>query len=214
VKFARRSLAIALMAILVAARAASGATISTLLGPDDFLSPVTSTNDFEAGEPGSVPLDTAEVSFAGSPKLALALKWTGGNTPSGQQGLVEDVDNEPMRIVFSTPVHEVGMFFGNDDFGRLFYATLELFDDDDASLGTVRVRSNGNDFADQFIGARSGIAVKSAALSYERPSAHLLSIYIDDLIIGSAIPEPVGVALVVCAVISVLVACRTRQCLR
>ena len=189
------SCAIAIVAILGAARVVPAATISSLSGPADFTSPITFTDDFETGLPNGVPANSSQFTYEGTDKLGLAEAWTDGQTSSGRMGLVATVDSEPLRIVFNTPVHEVGMYFGNDDFGRLFYATLELFDENDDSLGAVQVRSNGNDFADQFIGARSGIAAKSAAISYERPNAQLLAVYIDDLIVGALVPEPSSAAL-------------------
>ncbi len=193
---------IAIIAILGAARSTLAATISPLLGPGDFLSPITYINNFEVGLPNTAPANTPQVTFPSTARLGLAQAWTDGITPSGKMGLVEDVVNEPLRFVFPTPVLEVGMYFGNDDFGRLFNATLELFDAGDVSLGSVQVRSNGNDFADQFIGARSSVAAKSAAIYYERPNAQSLSIYIDDLTVGGLVPEPSGIVLAACGIVS------------
>ena len=91
------------------------------------------------------------------------------------------------------------MFFGNDDFGRIFNANLELFDANNVSLGKVQVRSNGNDQADQYIGARSSVPATSALIYYDQPNAQLLSVYIDDLKVGALVPEPT------CAVMSMFV---------
>jgi hypothetical protein len=208
VKHANYLIVIGLAAAFGAVRSASAAAIVPILGPGAFLAPTTITNNFEAGLPNATPANTPQFTFEGTAKLGLAQAWTAGNTPSGRMGLVEDVANEPLRIVFTTPVHEVGMYFGNDDFGRLFYATLELFDAGDVSLGAVQVRSNGNDFADQFIGARSGVAAKSAAIYYERPNAQLLSVYIDDLTVGGLVPEPSGIALAACGILGLATGAR------
>ena len=191
---------IGLIATFSAARSASAATLTPILGPGGFLSPTTITNDFETGAPETAPANTPQFTFEGTALLGTASSWTANTTSSGVQGLVESIANEPMRIVFTTPVNEVGMFFGNDDFNLVFNANLELFDAGNASLGSVQVLSNANDFADQYIGVRSDTAAKSAAIYYDRPAAQQVSVYIDDLKVG-LVPEPSGVALAVWGVL-------------
>jgi hypothetical protein len=58
--------------------------------------------------------------------------------------------------------------------------------------------SNVNDFADQYLGARSPTAVKSAAIYYQRPEAQTFAVYIDDLKVGFFVPEPSSVIAALC----------------
>lgn len=174
--------------------------ITPILDSSGFLSLTTITDNFEIGSPKTTPANTSQFTFMSTSQLGLAALWTAGVTPSGVQGLSEAIIDTPLRIIFNTPVNEVGMYFGNDDFNRVFNATLELFDAGDSSLGMVQVRSNGNDHADQFIGARSSVAAKSAAIYYQQPNAQSLSVYIDDLTVG-VVPEPTGAALAVCGLL-------------
>src|SRR5262245_42782205 len=189
---------------------ASAATITPIPGPGGFLSPITYTDDFEVGADKSSPPNTPPFTFESTAKLGLASAWTAGVTSSGVKGLVESYDSNPLEIVFASPVNEVGMYFGNDDFGRVFNANLELFDANNASLGKVQVRSNGNDQADQFIGARSSLPARSALIYYDQPNAQLLSVYIDDLRVGALVPEPSSLALVTCGLMGVFGLCHRR----
>jgi hypothetical protein len=190
------TLIVALTATLTLAQSAGAATMSLISNPTGFNSPVTFTNNFETGAPSTPPANLPPFTFEVSSQLGLASLWTASVTSSGAQGLVEPVKTTPLplKFVFATPVREVGMFFGNDDFGRIFNARLELFDAANVSLGSVLVRSNGNDKADQYIGVRSSAAAKSASISYDQPNAQLLTVYIDDLKVG-LIPEPASAGL-------------------
>jgi hypothetical protein len=141
------------------------ATMTPISSPSGFNSSITFANNFETGAGGTPPANSPPVAFEASSQLGLASLWTASVTSSGAQGLVEPVKATPLalKFLFSSPVREVGMFFGNDDFGRIFNARLELFDAANVSLGSVIVRSNGNDQADQYIGVRSSVAAKSSA---------------------------------------------------
>jgi hypothetical protein len=205
---ARSTIVVGLIATFAVACITSAATISPISSPGGFLSGSTTTDDFEFGAPNDPPASVSPFEFEDAPKLGLAEKWTAGVTPSGKMGLVEFYPDGPLQINFATPVHEIGMFFGNDDFGRVFNANLELFDASNVSLGKIQVRSNGNDQADQYIGARSSVAVKSARIYYDQPNAQLLSVYIDDLKIGTIVPEPSSVALATCSLAGLIVGAR------
>ena len=76
----------------------------------------------------------------------------------------------------------------------------QVFDLANASLGSVVVVANANDFADQFIGLRSDIAIRSATINYIQGAGNL-TIYVDDFMIGRdvstpPIPEPGTLALI------------------
>jgi hypothetical protein len=191
--------AFGVLAAIAAVCVASAATITPISSPGGFLAGTTVIDDFEVGAHNDPPASAPPFGFEGSSKLGSAEKWTAGVTSSGKLGLVEFYPDSPLRIDFGTPVNEVGMFFGNDDFGRVFNANLELFDANNVSLGKVQVRSNGNDQADQYIGARSSAPARSALIYYDQPNAQLLSVYIDDLKVGALVPEPT------CAVMAVIV---------
>jgi hypothetical protein len=203
---------LALSATLSAPQIVSAALITPLSGPNDFVSAVTYTDDFESGVVNSPPLNTPPFTYDGASQLGLASLWTAGVTPSGLQGLVKSANLSPLKFVFASPVGEVGMFFGNDDLGRIFDARLEIFDAADNLLGFVLVRCNGNDKADQYIGVRSSAPVKWAQISYDQPNAQTLSVYVDDLRVGM-VPEPANVTLVLCGCFALAaVARRSRNC--
>lgn len=189
-----RCMVFEVVALIGGTELVSGATITQIFGPESFISATTIANNFEGGVVNTPPANTSEFTFENTALLADAKSWNDNGTSSGSQGLVESAENEPMRIFFTTPVSEVGLFFGNDDFSLKFNANLELFDAGNNSLGRVQVACNANDAADQYLGARSDFAVASIAISYDRPAAQHLSVYIDDLMVG-LIPEPSSVAL-------------------
>lgn len=84
------------------------------------------------------------------------------------------------------------MYFGNDDFGLIFDAKLAVFDLMGLMLGSVVVTSNGNDYADQFIGLRSDTPFRLVSLSYARPDAGALSLYVDNFMVGITPPQVSG----------------------
>jgi hypothetical protein len=150
-------------------------------------------NDFES------TVNNASVSFDAQASLQPSGTWTEGVTPSGTQGLVESLGDAPLNGTFSSYYTSMGFWFGNDDFGLGFDAILEVFDGA-TSLGAVSLAANRNDFADQFIGLTSDTAFNKFQISYERPEASGLSVYIDDIYAGeSAVPEPSILSLMVLA---------------
>lgn len=180
----------AFVAALLTPSAARAVTLTPIFGPGDFTSSVTYSNDFES------VINTPQFTFEPTVQRDSAGIWTGGVTSSGEMGLVENVGNEPLRVVMTAPVREVGLFFGNDDFGYQFDAKLEVFDVSNVSLGSRIVPANRNDWCDQYLGLRSDTPIKSIEISYQRPDAQVLSIFIDDLKVG-IVPEPAGIGLVI-----------------
>jgi hypothetical protein len=202
VKHFRRSILIAVGATLLIARFGTAAMMTPITSPAGFNSAVTYVDHFEADPTAARPQDTEHFKFEESALVGLSSLWTDSVTPSGEKGIVEPTANAPLRFEFDQPATEVGMWFGNDDFGRVFDAKLELFNAANVSLGFVLVRSNGNDQADQFIGARSAAGAKYAQVSYNQPTAQLLTVYIDDLKVGF-VPEPAGALLTVCGCLGI-----------
>lgn len=141
-------------------------------------------------------INAGPVTFDSTAYLGDSFTWTGGATPSGQQGLVEDVRNGPLTAQLSAKYHAVGFFFGNDDFNLIFDAILSVYDGA-TNLGSVTVVSNRNDFADQFIGLASSVGFDRVEFRYARPAAQSLSVYTDDFRLGeiAAVPEPASLAL-------------------
>ena len=141
---------------------ASASIILPILSPAGFVSPTTFTNDFET------VVNTPQFTFDSTAELDTADLLSGGVTSSGMQGLKEFQNqvnpNGPLNVTFPVPVHEIGMFFGNDDFNFQFNAILEVFDAANVSLGNVQVPANVNDFVDQYIGLRSDTPIKSAVI--------------------------------------------------
>lgn len=187
---------VALIAFSVSANSALAAILTPIASPSGFKSTVKYVDNFDNGTANMPAASNSPFTYEPTSKVGLASLWTAGETSSGDKGLMESIDDSPMRIVFDMPVYEIGMYFGNDDFGKLFDATLELFNAADVSLGTVKVKSNGNDKADQFIGARSTVGAMSAKIYYQQPNATKLSVFIDDLTVS--IPEPASLGLALC----------------
>jgi hypothetical protein len=195
-----------------AACSARAASLVPILGPGDFTSISTAIHNFD--DVGVI--NTPQFTFEGTVQQGLASEFTANNTPSGARGLVElvqPVSNEPLIVQFAAPVSEVGLFFGNDDpafEAGPFDAYLELFDAAHQSLGVAQVESNVNDFADQYLGARSDTPVKSAAIYYQRPEAKTFAVYIDDLKVGFFVPEPATAAIAFFSVLPALPTFRRR----
>lgn len=170
---------------------AEAVVITQLNSFAEFLSTNTEGNDFEGPSK-----NTANITFDATAQFGTAASWAGSVTSSGVRGLVEHVSNEPLTATLAVDAFEVGMFFGNDDFNLPFDAILSVFDAGNTLLGTVSVPANRNDFADQFIGLHSDTAFRSVSVSYQRPNAQQLSIYVDDFTIGTnPVPEPASIAL-------------------
>jgi len=88
---------------------------------------------------------------------------------------------------------------------------LEVFDAGNNSLGSITVAANRNDFADQFIGLRSDTAFRFVNISYQRPNAQELSVYIDDF--GRSdytVPEP-GTSLLLLSGLGIVFALRKQR---
>ena len=175
--------AIVLAGGMTLSSAVSAAVITQLFSLAEMTSP-TLLNDFEAAK------NTPDVTFDASAVLGTSAAWTDGVTPSGTQGLTESVGSQPLGAALTQPAFEVGMWFGNDDFNLVFDVVLEVFDGV-TSLGSVSLQDNANDYADQFIGLRSDMGFDRVEISYQRPEAQQLSIYIDDFYVSAtAVPEP------------------------
>jgi hypothetical protein len=183
---------------------ASAAMLTPLASPAGFTSPTTYSNDFESA------INMPQFTFDATAQLVLATIMSGGTTSSGVQGLREYVENGPLNVTFASPVHEIGMFFGNDDFGFQFNAVLEVFDAANASLGSVQVAANRNDHVDQFLGVRSDTPIKSAAIFYQRPQAQSLAVFVDDFRIG-IVPEPTGVVLIMASLLCLAAGFRSHR---
>jgi len=177
------------MAIIVMQDYARGQIIQ-ISGFDQFLSPATHSNDFEGGF-----VDTPFIDFDFRARITAASVASSGVTSSGRFGLLRPSANNPLTAIFAVPAREVGMVFGNDDFRRRFDVLLTVYDVGNTRIGSVSVQSNGNDFADQFIGLRSDIPFAKAEVVYSRSASSALSIFVDDFTIG--VPEPTTFVLLV-----------------
>jgi len=172
------------------------ATITQLTGYAELVAPT--VEGFESGLPGS------GVTFNPTAEKGNATTWSSGWTASGSQGLVERSGSAGaggtagLSASLAADAYGVGLTFGNDDFGREFDVFLSVYDAADNHLGTFSVRSNGNDFADQFIGLASDTAFRRVGIRYADAA---LAIYVDDFAYSgdpeslSKIPEPSSAAL-------------------
>lgn len=185
---------------LLTASSARGVGVTQLFGPGEFTSVSQVVLDFE-----SPAFNVPPVTFDATTARFTSLDASGGVTTSGMWGLFEgDYLNDPMRAEFAVDVQEVGMYFGNDDFGLTFNAVLEAFDANNVSLGSVSVTSNVNDLVDQYIGLRSDAPIRAVGISYSRPQAMQLGVYIDDFTVGLAVPEPGTLPLAAAAIAALL----------
>lgn len=203
-----RNFVLAVLFAAVVGPVASAALLTPIASPAGFASPTTYTNDFETA------INLPQFTFDATAELELATILSFGVTSSGVQGLKEFDNltnpNGPLNVTFTAPVHEVGMFFGNDDFSFQFNAILEIFDAANISLGNVQVAVNRNDFVDQYIGVRSDTPIKYATISYQRSQAQQLAVFIDDFKIGT-IPEPTGAVLISAGILSLAAGIRSRR---
>jgi len=140
--------------------------------------------DFESGIPTTGP-----VTFSPAAQIGLAGSWADNVTPSGSNGLTIALESSPLVATFSQPMQAVGFYFGNDDFGLAFDVTMSAYDAH-GLVGSVSLPVNRNDRADQFIGLISDTALSYVEISYQRPQAQSLSVYIDDFRATTAVPEP------------------------
>ena len=183
-----RILVAAAVLLAVSTTPAHATIITQLSGFGDFLGNVSASNDFES------TVNVAGITFDATAYRDSACSWAGCVTPSGVWGLVEPEFNEPLRAVLGTDAYEVGMFWGNDDYGYTFNAILRVYDAGNTLLGSVIVAANRNDLADQFIGLRSDTAFRYVDFSFQRPEAQGLYDYIDDFKVSdyqpNSVPEP------------------------
>lgn len=166
----------------------TNAAIMQLDRPDQIST--LSLNTFETG------INSSEVTFDTTARLGASASWTHGVTSSGTMGLVESGSSGPLNAMLDSKYNAVGLFFGNDGFDFVFDAILTVYESTN-NLGSVKVTSTGNDFADQFIGLSSTTAFDRVEIQYERPAAHNLYVYIDDFRLGApaTVPEPASLAL-------------------
>lgn len=175
-------IAAALVATCLLSFEAGAVTITQLSSEHAFGSPDVFSTDFESGVNSPLWI------FDSTVTVTDASSAVQGETPSGMKGITESRGREPLAAFLLVDAYEVGMYFGNDDFGLIFDAELAVYDMLGTMLGSVVVESNGNDFADQFIGLRSDSPFRLVTLSYQRPEARALSLYVDDFFVGISPP--------------------------
>lgn len=171
-----------ILMLLPASQQASAALITQLFSPDLL----TLSNNFDT----SFRASNADVTFAAPYVVNSSASGVDDVNPSGLRGVFVD---KPLPLVgeLTAPNYAMGMWFGNDDYNMIFDAILEVFSGTQ-SLGIVEVVSNANDWADQFIGLSSNMAFDRFELTYQRPQAGNLGIWIDDLYLSkSAVSVPV-----------------------
>ncbi len=179
--------------IVLFALSAANADIVQVFDPGDLTGEPFTIEDFEDDifEPG------ATYSASSGVVRALADNFTGGVTPSGEWGLSTNDFPDPITVEFDVPAFSVGMWFGNDDVccSGGFDANLDIFDAD-GLLGTISVKANMNDWADQFIGFNSDEDVTKVTIRYGTGSDVGLFTYIDDVYFNE-VPEPATLSLLV-----------------
>jgi len=185
------------------------AAVEPIFSPAAFNSPVIVTHDFESAYFGVINKWPSRFEI-GKVFPALASQAASGVTPSGVVGIAQSSTIGPLRVEFDSDVFEVAMFFGNDAFNQRFDVVLNVFDNSNLFVGGTSVRSNGNDFADQFIGIRSAVPIRAAELSYPRTLAGSFDIYIDDFTVGLNVPEPVPMFPLIGMIVTII--CHRHRC--
>jgi hypothetical protein len=96
------------------------------------------------------------------------------------------------NFIFSNPVNEIGMYFGNDQGnGGYTMSTLFAYDASDNLIGSVSVNTNNNTSVDQYIGLLSTVTIARARIENNGTA---LAVVVDDLAFGTSggtsVPEP------------------------
>ncbi|MDB5330065.1 MAG: hypothetical protein JWP03_1216 [Phycisphaerales bacterium] len=115
-----------------------------------------------------------------------------------------------INLTLSSPVTEVGAFFGNDQDPAVFSSeTLQIFDASNNLLGSVTVATNNNAIVDQFIGLSSSVPFVRARFQNDPAGEQALSTILDDVVFDT-VPEPSSMAFLGLASIGLLARRRTR----
>jgi hypothetical protein len=99
-----------------------------------------------------------------------AYNWTGRNTTSPPMILATTSGPgaptyvSHVNLIFSKGTYKVGAYIGNDQISNMSW-TLEVFDINDQSIGSVSLVSNGNTSVDEFLGLTSPTKIMRARFS-------------------------------------------------
>jgi len=186
------------------------AGITQLTSPAEFTSTTTTIN-FDSALPGTIAntLYLAQgIQFSRDDGKAIpVLNWQGlGRTTTSNPNVIATISGffegqyvpiwvTHLNVNFSTPMTELGAFFGNDQ-GWAYYTatTLSVFDENKVLLGSVVVSTNNNTSVDQFIGLRSDVPFISACFNN---NGSTFSVVLDDVSYGCGmiIPAPGAIVL-------------------
>lgn len=187
-------------AVLLTASVPGAATIVQLTSPAEFIYPTT-TIDFDDGPHRTVANTRylAEgVEFSRDDGFEILLDDWQGQVTTSPPNVIATVKFLPsiptwvmhLNATFSSPIYELGAFFGNDQGYGYTATTLSIFDPDGVLLGSVVVPTNNNMSVDQFIGLRSDMAFYSARFEN---NGDWLCIVLDDMTF--TVPEPATICL-------------------
>jgi hypothetical protein len=138
-----------------------------------------------------------------------------GVTTSGTFGVISSTSPAgPIDIFFSQPIVSMGLTFGNDapEVGQ-FTAFLDAFAAS-TFVGSVGVPANMNDFADQFIGFNSSVAISRVRFRFGAIDVYGVTPFIDDVTFGpstttpATTPEPMSLLLFATGLAGVAARCR------
>jgi hypothetical protein len=195
----KKPIIVLMVAMLLITSVPGAAAIVPLTSPAEFIYPA-NTIDFDDG-PHETVANTRYLSqgveFSRDDGFEIVLYDVGQDTTS-PPNVLATVKTSPsgppwvmhLNTTFSSPIFELGAFFGNDQGYGYTATTLKVFDCDGALLGSVRVPTNNNNKVDQFIGLRSNIPFYSARFEN---NGIWLAVLIDDMTF--TIPEPTTVLL-------------------
>ncbi|MCK4294191.1 MAG: PEP-CTERM sorting domain-containing protein [Planctomycetes bacterium] len=189
-------------AMLLTASVAGATTIVKLTSPADFIYSGTII-DFDDGPDRAVANNrylAQGVAFSRDDGFGIALyDWQSlGQVTTSPANVLATIKfgSAPfwamhVNATFSSPILELGAFFGNDQNGADFsQMTLSAFAHNGSLLGSVTVPTNNNTSVDQFIGLRSDAPFSSARFEQ---NGNWYPVCIDDMTF--AVPEPASIVL-------------------
>ncbi|MDD5064327.1 MAG: PEP-CTERM sorting domain-containing protein [Phycisphaerae bacterium] len=198
----KKQILICLVGTLLSVSVVGEADIIQLMSPSEFIYSAT-TLSFDDGPSGAAAntryLDKGvEFSRDDGYDIFLYDVQSLGDVTTSPPNVIATVAKFPaittwamhLNAIFSSPIYELGAFFGNDQGYGYTATTLSIFDIDGVLLDSVVVPTNNNTNVDQFIGLRSDVAFYFARFEN---NGEWLAVNLDDMVF--TVPEPATVFL-------------------
>src|ERR1039458_4722722 len=136
-------------------------------------------------------------------RAVVALDWAAFGSTTSNPNVMATIGlpySTSANFIFSIPVNEIGMYFGNDEGGPDYtMSTLYAYDALNNLIGNVSVNTNNNTSVDQYIGLLSTVTIARARILN---TGNTYAVVVDDLAFGTSgtsVPEPSTLWLVLLA---------------